>query len=72
VGLVAGGQFQTGKIRQAGNADKAAVAGPVFFAQSDFLPAHGAAQGVLSTFGVLKTIQNRRLLKKIKKDEKRC
>ena len=72
VGLVTGGQFLPGKFRQTGNTDQIAVAGPVFLAQSDFLPAQSAAQGILPMFGVLKIMQNQGLLKKIKKDEKSC
>lgn len=59
MGLVAGGQFLPGKLRQTGNADKVAVTGPVFFAQGDFLAAHGTAQGILAIFGVLISMQNK-------------
>ena len=64
VGFVTGGQFPAGEFRQTRNADQLAVAGPVFFAQSDFLSAQGAAQGFLSVFGTLKMMQNQDLLKK--------
>jgi len=43
---MAGRQLLAGKIRQAGRADAAAVAGPVFLSDRDLLSAKRAEQGL--------------------------
>lgn len=70
MGLVAGGQLLTGKLRQTSYADQAAIAGPVFFTTGDFMAAEGTAQDVERVKRGMWITQNLSLLKKIKKMKK--